>query len=522
MIKPALKPHLQARLVIAFASVLFSSPGLAQTIFLGSKSPYSPQQDAATYEAPPTGFTTVFTQIVARHGSRGLSSASNDLAIYNMWLAAQASGGLTKAGERLGVDLLDVIRANSILGYNVPGITAPGYGNLTLRGIAEHTQLAQRLASRVTPLLSNAVTGTARQVIVSNSGVNRAIDSANYFTKSLATAVPGIAPMIVNSDPLTAYPVNAPIAQAAGINRFLLYFHKLAAKTDLPSNSDPYFPVYQSSLDYQTYLASDPTMIAKVNSIVYSAASKTMARAVLETVFTKPFLDALDSGAASYSNTGTFTFISDDQKFTAKITGDGGTELTNSVDAASALYAVYSITPAMNHEVHVKLEKYFPPGQREILGYLSDAQDFYQKGPGILESSPITFKMSQALLDDFFAEEDAIAAGKFNHAAKLRFTHAEIIIPFATRLGVSNASVAIAAANVYTYDNNPWRGAQVAPLAANIQWDSFTDGKTILVKMYYNEKEIDFPATCESARYRAGTTSHFYTYIGLKACYGYK
>jgi len=42
-----------------------------------------------------------------------------------MWLAAQASGGLTKAGERLGVELLDVIRANAVLGYNVSGIAAP-------------------------------------------------------------------------------------------------------------------------------------------------------------------------------------------------------------------------------------------------------------------------------------------------------------------------------------------------------------------------------------------------------------
>ena len=341
-------------------------------------------------------------------------------------------------GQRLGVELLDVIRANALLGYNVAGITAPGYGNLTLRGIAEqHTQLAQRLASRVTPLLSNSANGTTRrQVIVSNSGVNRAIDSANYFTKSLAATVPGLAPLILPSDPLTAYPVNAPVPQAAGTNRFLLYFHKLAAKTDLPSTNDPYFPIYQSSLDYQTYLAGDATMLGKVNSIVYSPASMTMARAVLETVFTKPFLDALDNGTATYSNTGTFTFVSDDQKFTAKLTGDGTTVLKTSIDAALSLYAVYSITPSMNQELHVKMAKYFPPGQLAILGYLTDAQDFYQKGPGILEAAPITYKMSQGLLDDFFAEEDAIAAGKLNHAAKLRFTHAEIIIPFATRLGV--------------------------------------------------------------------------------------
>jgi hypothetical protein len=442
-----------------------------------------------------------------------------------MWLSAQASGGLTRAGERLGVELLDIIRANALLGYNVNGITAPGYGNLTKRGIAEHTQLAQRMAYRMAPLFLNAVAGsqaTRRQVVVSNSGVNRAIDSANFFVKSLAATVPGLSPLIVNSDPLTAYPANLPAPQAPGTNRFQLYFHKLAVKTDLPASGDVYFPVYQSSLEYQAYLGADATMIDKVSGIVYSDASHTMARTVLETIFRGAFLDALDSGATSYANTGAFTFTSDDGKFTAKITGDGSSTVKNLVDAANALYAVYSILPAMNHEVKVKLNRYFPAGQLPILGYLSDAQDFYQKGPGILEAAPVTYKMSQALLDDFFAEGSAIAAGTLTHAAKLRFTHAEIIIPFAARLGLPDASTPISAADTYTYENNAWRGARIAPLASNVQWDMYSDGKTVLVKMYYNEKETDFPAACESARYVAGSQSHYYTFTGLKACYGYK
>jgi hypothetical protein len=56
-------------------------------------------------------------------------------------------------------------------------------------------------------------------------------------------------------------------------------------------------------------------------------------------------------------------------------------------------------------------------------------------------------------------------------------------------------------------------------LAQNIQWDFYTNGTVILVKMYYNEAETDFPSSCESAGYQAG--SHFYTFSGLKACYGY-
>ena len=221
---------------------------------------------------------------------------------------------LTKVGQRLGVELLDVIRANAVLGYNVPGITAPGYGNLTLRGIAEHTQLAQRLASRVTPLLSNAANGiTRRQVIVSNSGVKPRYRQRKLLHQIACRNSARSGPFNSPQRSFNGLSVNASVPQAAAqIVSTLLPQTRCQDRS--PSTNDPYFPIYQSSLDYQTYLAGDATMLGKVNSIVYSPASMTMARAVLETVFTKPFLDALYNGTATYSNTGTFTFVSDDQK----------------------------------------------------------------------------------------------------------------------------------------------------------------------------------------------------------------
>lgn len=514
------------RLLAVFLCVATSTAASADTgLYLGSKAPYAPQQDASTYEAPPSGFTPIFVETVARHGSRGLSSPSNDLALYNLWLAAEASGGLTKAGARLGPDLLRVIRANALLGYGVAGIAAPGYGNLTVIGIAEHTQLAQRLATRMSALLHSVAASaqtSPRQLVVSTSGVNRAIDSSNFFLNSLEASIPGLAPLVVSSPALTAYPLSKPVAQAPGINRFQLYFHKLAAKTDLPATTDAYYPTYQSSLQYQNFLASDPTMINKVNSILYSASSNAVAHTVMYSLFTKPFVDTIDNGIASYSNAGSLTFTSDDGKFTTTITGDGGTTIANVVDAANSLYTVYSITPAMVNEVPLNMGKYFPAGTLPTFGYLSDVQDFYQKGPSITEESPITYQMSQSLLDDFFSEGSAIAAGNLAHAAKLRFTHAEIMIPFQEKLGLPSASMSVSAAGTYTWNNNPWRGETNASLASNIQWDFFANGTTLLVKMYYNEQETDFPAICEAARYLAGTASHYYSFSGLKTCYGYE
>jgi uncharacterized protein (TIGR03437 family) len=124
-------------LMASVACLIVAAAGMADTgLFLGSKAPYVPQQDPSSYEAPPSGFSPVFTQIVARHGSRGLSSASNDLALYNMWLQAQASGGVTKKGSQMGLDLLTIIRANALLadfnGSNAPtaldgiGVTVNG------------------------------------------------------------------------------------------------------------------------------------------------------------------------------------------------------------------------------------------------------------------------------------------------------------------------------------------------------------------------------------------------------------
>jgi hypothetical protein len=139
-------------------------------------------------------------------------------------------------------------------------------------------------------------------------------------------------------------------------------------------------------------------------------------------------------------------------------------------------------------------------------------------GPSVQEANPVTYKMAQALEDDFFHEVDQIALGDLSHAAKLRFTHAEIVVPFASILGLKNVFVPVPAAQTYGYDTNPWRGELVAPLAANVQWDIASDGAgKLLVKMLYNERETDFKAACDTAR--NAPSSHYYDYAKLRACY---
>ncbi|MBK5646204.1 MAG: histidine-type phosphatase, partial [Acinetobacter sp.] len=154
-----------------------------------TKTPYQPQQDLNKYEAIPLGFQPVFTELVARHGSRGLSSIKYDLALYNLWKQAKAEHALTPLGEKLGADLETMMKANILLGYGVEGIRQFGYGNETMQGIQEHRGIADRLLQRLPNLFKTAAQQPA-SILVQSSGVDRAVDSAKFFTAELIQQQP--------------------------------------------------------------------------------------------------------------------------------------------------------------------------------------------------------------------------------------------------------------------------------------------------------------------------------------------
>jgi hypothetical protein len=510
--------------------ITLTCPTLAN---LTTETLYQPQQSSSTYEPAPAGFRPVYAEIVARHGARGMSSEGSDIAVYNMWLKAQADGALTPLGQQLGPDLLAFIKANTILGAGVPGITAPGYGNLTQLGAAEHQQLATRLGQRLSSYFTQ-VAASGRKLVVQTSGVNRAYDSSGFFVNALAAANPALAPLITYPAAISGYG-SKPKAQLPGSNRFLLYFHKLSAAQDqVTSTSDPYYATYQASLAYQTFKASDPTQTAKVNAINAISDVNTAAVTVLQGLFTQDFINKLGSPAYTFADTGTFGPYTgvDGKSYTT--TGSAGTTIASALDAANNLYGVYIIAPAMPAELGgVDFTKYIPDAQATVLAYLGDATDFYQMGPGATESGNATYAMAQGLLNDFFNEVDAIAKGTLTTGAKLRFTHAEILVPFTSILGLKSIFVQMPKAESYTYAANspwngslvaptpsPWRDEIVAPMAANVQWEVYGDGNGgLIVKMMLNEQETDFTAACDSARHAPG--SHYYDYSELKTCYGH-
>ncbi|RQZ58973.1 histidine-type phosphatase [Burkholderia cepacia] len=492
-------------------------PSPAPATYYQTKTPYRPQQDAATYEAPPAGYAPVYTELVARHGSRGLSGFKYDGAIYAMLVKAEADGALTALGAQLKADTYAMMKANALLGYGVAGISTPGYGNLTQTGIREHQQLAARLAQRLPALF----TAGNRQIVVVNSGQDRAVDSSTFFSSSLVAAQPALAPAITLPAAPSGYPASAPVTQPAGTNRFLLYFHSLKPATDLVTDTgNPYYATYQASQAYQAY-ANDATVAAKLNAIKAAPQAADVAQTVLSALVSQAFIAKLGTSGYTFANTGTYAFTSSDGKFTNTLKGDGKTKIATAVDAVNVLYNLLQVAPAMTAETGgVTMEKYIGAEHAQYLAYLQDAEDYYQKGPGIQEANPVTYRVAKVLQDDFFGEVDAIARGDLTRAAKLRFTHAEIIIPFASIMNLKNVFVPTPQAQTYTYANNPWRGDQVSPMAANMQWDVYRNGSRLIVKMLYNERETDFQAACDGAKLTPG--SHFYDYAGLKQCYGYQ
>ncbi|KKO61681.1 hypothetical protein VM94_05458 [Janthinobacterium sp. KBS0711] len=506
------------------ALYLHASPVLAVEGHYQTKTPYAPQQDTATYAAPPAGFQPIYTQLVARHGSRGLTGMKSDAALYAMWQQAAAQDALMPLGRELGPDILALMKANALLGYGVAGIEKPGYGNLSQTGIEEHRQLAVRMLARLPALFAQVGQDAAtapRQLVTIDSGVDRARDSARFFTQSLLEHAPALAPLLYFPPAPAPYPQGRKaVPQADGVNRFLLYAHKLTPQTDLVTDpANPYYVTYAASQAYQ-YYERTKQLHALMDAPARLPAAAAHARHVLERLFAPAFLDQLERGAASYADTGSYTFTSADGKLTRTMTGSGKTVIRSLNAAATKLYELYAIAAGMRHEVPADFSRYMPAEDARYYAYIADHEDFYQKGPGTTTSAGVTWRFALALRDDFFKEVDALASGDLRHAAKLRFTHAEMIIPLASALSLKEALAPLPASASDSHAGPRWRGQSVSPLAANMQWDVYRNGEGhLIVRLLYNEKETDFQAACDGARIAPGSV--FYDYTKLKTCYGY-
>ena len=232
------------------------------------------------------------------------------------------------------------------------------------------------------------------------------------------------------------------------VDEQLLYFHK----------SDPRYRHY---LDHDARLA---TTLAAARS---RPETLDAARSLLTVLVATPFVDEIATGLH--------------QDLVGDVTA-----------AASCIYAVWQATAgsllagAVDGSDHRLL---LPPLQ--WFGYLDDLETFFEKGPGFA-GDDITYGMARGLLTDMIESATARLHDGDAPVARLRFTHAEEILPLATLLGLPGADRPVADSETYTYAGNPFRGAELAPMAANIQWEIYANGTTALIRMLVNERPTRF------------------------------
>ncbi|MGW2458728.1 histidine-type phosphatase [Streptomyces sp. NPDC001761] len=326
-----------------------------------------------------------------------------------------------------------------------------GYGNLSGRGKRELADTAVRMQRRL-PALFKEIADAGERIDVVSSGQGRAVDSGTAFTDALAEADPALEPLI----------------GPARTDKDLLYFHKAAG-----------------GAAYRDYIANDQRLKDTLSRITGQPRTKQAARSVLRKIFKDAFVE----------------------------------RIADQTGAAEAVYNLYAIAPAMTEEspggAGWGMERFVSAADAAWFGYLGDAEDFYEKGPGFADSD-ITYRMADVLLDDLFRQVEAKRAGTGRIGAELRFTHAEEIIPLAALMGLPGSTKPATPGEPYTYADNPWRGAAVSPLGANIQWDVYRGGSRWLVRMLYNEKETPFKAGCRPV----AKGSAFYDLDELERCFG--
>ncbi|MDR7086630.1 hypothetical protein J2X11_001469 [Aeromicrobium panaciterrae] len=203
------------------------------------------------------------------------------------------------------------------------------------------------------------------------------------------------------------------------------------------------------------------------------------AKHVLRTMYTKSYVDSLDAPVA----------------------------------AALDIYVIYSTGPGMADDTDVTFNDYVPVADAVVLGYVKDAEKFYEYGPGVAGQTN-SYRAAKPLLNDFFARLDARVAGG-STAAVFRHGHGETTVPFAALIRVPGSDQHASASSYYTRSNNPWRGRIAALPAGSTEWVAYKkSGSPTLVTMRFNEVPKKFRASCTPTV----PNGYFYTVAELKDC----
>lgn len=403
--------------------------------YLGSKTPY-PVPAGTVFSAPPAGYEYRMLQLVARHGSRGLSSPDDDDLSLQVWRAAEAQGALTALGQRLGPAIMRIMEIQEDIGY----------GELSALGRKEHRELAHRAVSRHADFYRTAAE-TGLRISVSHSGRNRAADSGDAFVAGWQSGIPEFAVL-----------TDAPVA-----DQRTLYFHKA-----------------EGSADYRDYRDNDPRLDTIMHALDIHPETYRVSRELLQQLYAPAFVAALEKGELSF-----------------QAAADADDQINSAVDAARSLYGLFAISSNLVLEDAPDFSDFITPEHAAWLSYIDDADSFYGRGPGFA-GEDITYAAAHVLVSDMLENIRRAADGDYAYAADLRFTHAQVLMPLAAFLGIPDADQGAAASEIFHYDNNPWRAEWVSPMTANVQMEAFQHPETqqVLVRVSHNETETPLRNEC--------------------------
>lgn len=547
--------------VAALAMLATGTAHATDGTYYSSKQPYiAPQQ--VSYSAAPEGYAITYTEMLARHGSRGLSSYKYDALLMKMAETAKAENGFVdkETGEEFIKNLEAITAAN----------VDNGYGMLTGQGESQHQGIGERAYKRNQTLFDQAA-ADGEKIEYESSGEARATESGENFKKGFDRESNG---ELANSYVTPSNPTGQSTTGIFNASPNTLYFHKIENPDG--EKKEEGSAEWKIASEYEQFIKDNPTIDAAMDYI--EAKGEGVADALLTQIFKPEFLNNIGEGEGEYSWYNTIDgkehtdevnnttgekepdglddktgksidlFWNDapnaDVNVDADARGEMEKHITSKVDAAMDLYNLYIIAADMqeeNTDAHrFDFDKYFEgidSTEGETFAWILDAEDFYEKGPSYAGQDE-TYRIAQPLLDDFFASIDERVAGG-DTAATFRFAHAETIMPFAALIGAPGSTQQAPAVvepqsvnDVYNYNKNEWRGETVTPMAANIQWDVATridpkTGKayTPLIRMLYNEKEVAFGGTNTLARGLSSCTpvaegSTWYKESELKSCLG--
>lgn len=546
--------------VAALAMLATGTAHAANGTYYSSKQPYIVPQQALdmSYSAAPEGYTITYTEMLARHGSRGLSSYKYDALLMKMAETAKAEDGFVdkETGEKFIKNLEAITAAN----------VDNGYGMLTGQGAIQHQGIGERAYQRNKQLFDQAA-ADGETIEYESSGEARATESGENFKLGFDSASNG---ELANSYITPSNPTGQSTTGIFNASPNTLYFHKIENPDGNPKENNPNNPedAYDIAQRYEDFINAD-SVKSYIDAVEDYKKSEDISRDLLSTVFKTEFIDKIgtDKDHMWYNTIDGKPYDDEDENLIEDGTsdhyigncapnakpddkdacGEASKSIESVVDAAMDLYNLYIIAADMTEEnagSHTfDFDQYFAdidPTEGETFAWILDAEDFYEKGPSVAGQTE-TYRIAQPLLDDFFNSiDDRVDGG--TTAATFRFAHAETIIPFAALIKAPGSEEQIPQGKIYDplgllgdqgYQSN-WYGESVTPMAANIQWDVATrDGidpetdkaYTPLVRMLYNEEEVAFGGTNTLTRGLSSCTpvaegSTWYKESELKSCLG--